>query len=85
MAAWHLPWKPLAFAIMPLEFCVIYGHKWPAHFPFGAAVPLRDFSVNIVCGDSPGATWLLLRSLCNNTTILYSLKYTIQTLSHDNY
>ena len=48
----NLLWKPLAFAIMPLELCAIYGHEWPAAFPFGAAVPLRDFSINITWGDS---------------------------------
>ena len=26
----NLPWMPLAIAVMPPEFCMIYGHKWPA-------------------------------------------------------
>ena len=43
----HLPWKPLAFTVMPLALCAIYGHEWPAPFPFGAAMPLRYFSINI--------------------------------------
>ena len=43
----HAAWKPLAFAVMPLALCAIYGHEWPDLFPFGAAVPLRYFSINM--------------------------------------
>ena len=27
------------FAVMPLEVCAIYGHKWPAPFLLGASMP----------------------------------------------
>ena len=47
MAMRHLLWNPLASAVMPLELCALYGYEWSISFPFGAAVPLRYFSINI--------------------------------------
>ena len=40
------------FAVKALGICSNYGHKRPAPFPFGAAVPLRYFSINIAWGNS---------------------------------
>ena len=52
IAVWHFLWKPLAFAVMPLELYAIYGHKWPTPFLVGPAVLLRYFSIIIAWGDS---------------------------------
>ena len=37
--AMDAPGHTCVIAVMPPEMCMIYGHKWPAPFLFGAAVP----------------------------------------------
>ena len=39
----HLPWKPLAFVVMPLEFFATYGQEWPALFHL-VLPPFKVFS-----------------------------------------
>ena len=48
--AWN-PWKPLAFVVIP-QTRIVHDFWPPMACPFGAAVPLRKFSINIAWVDS---------------------------------